>query len=183
MATKKETKRYSTTEIKVYRKSYGRSVVDFDTLDEAVEFVLKEQEAHPRSKWFNPLVLDIKTRQSINALNYQKFEKRKEKAISDFFKLKEQEGTFIKTTVENLKIVANYFYYNWERINELPLLSCGSYYSVDFHFCRETKVVVITLSEPIYHFANDEERKKYEGVTKFSFGINCECLRGTNQIF
>jgi len=52
------TKRFTTTEIKNYRLSNTTKLVSFDTLEEAKSHVEKERELHPRSKKFNPFVID-----------------------------------------------------------------------------------------------------------------------------
>lgn len=54
----KTTKRFSASQIVEYRKSNTTKRVDFDTLEEAVEHVKKERELHPRSKKFDPVVID-----------------------------------------------------------------------------------------------------------------------------
>ena len=62
---KTETKRYQTTIIVVYRKSYGIKKVSFDTLDQA-QAVIKEQILkHPRSKKLNRKVFDSVEKRSI----------------------------------------------------------------------------------------------------------------------
>ena len=54
----KATKRFSTTEIRTYRKSNSTALVSFDTIEEARAHVEKERELHPISKKFNSRVFD-----------------------------------------------------------------------------------------------------------------------------
>ena len=56
MTTK--TKRFTTTGIKTYRLSNTTYSVGFDTIEDALEFVLNERDNHPRSKKFNPFIHD-----------------------------------------------------------------------------------------------------------------------------
>ena len=56
MTTK--TKRFSTTGIKTYRLSNATYQISFDTIEEALKFVLNERNNHPRSKKFNPFIRD-----------------------------------------------------------------------------------------------------------------------------
>lgn len=55
---KATTKRFTASEIVVYRMSNSTKVVSFDTLQEAVEHVTKQRELHPRSKKFNLCIKD-----------------------------------------------------------------------------------------------------------------------------
>ena len=54
----KAIKRFTASEIVVYRLSSSTKVVSFDTLEEAIVHVTKERELHPRSKKFNPCIKD-----------------------------------------------------------------------------------------------------------------------------
>ena len=51
-------KRFTTTAIKNYRLSNTTCTVSFDTIEEAKSHVESERQLHPRSKKFNPVVLD-----------------------------------------------------------------------------------------------------------------------------
>ena len=59
-------KRFTTTGIKVYRLSNSTYQISFDTIEEAKSFIEKEKEEHPRSKKFNPYILDSKERKTIH---------------------------------------------------------------------------------------------------------------------
>lgn len=54
----KTEKRFTTTEIVVYRLSYSTKVVSFDTIQEAITHVSNQHEKHPRSKKFNAYIKD-----------------------------------------------------------------------------------------------------------------------------
>ena len=54
-----KTKRFATTEIVNYRKSNCTKAIYFDTLDEAIAHVKNQKELHPKSKKFNPYIVDI----------------------------------------------------------------------------------------------------------------------------
>lgn len=58
------TKRFTTSEIVTYRLSNSTKLVSFDTIEEAKAHVEKERELHPRSKKFNPRVIDTVERKS-----------------------------------------------------------------------------------------------------------------------
>lgn len=60
----KTTKRFTTTEIAVYRKSNAVKNVSFDTIEEAIAHVEKERRLHPRSRKFNPSVTDTVERKT-----------------------------------------------------------------------------------------------------------------------
>lgn len=53
-----ENKRFRTTVVVVYRKSYSKRAVSFDTLEEAKKVVEEQRIMHPRSKYFNEYVFD-----------------------------------------------------------------------------------------------------------------------------
>jgi hypothetical protein len=61
-------KRFSTTAIVTYRLSSSTKVVSFDTLEEAIQLVKNEKSLHPRSKKFNPTILDSVTKTRVNGL-------------------------------------------------------------------------------------------------------------------
>ena len=65
----KATKRYSASEIVTYRKSNAVKTVTFDTLEEAVKHIAKEQDAHPRSRKFNPYIRDNQEKKSIHYID------------------------------------------------------------------------------------------------------------------
>ena len=65
----KATKRFTTTEIVVYRLSNSIKKVSFDSLDEAAEHVKKQRELHPRSKKFNARIFDTIEKKSYNGLS------------------------------------------------------------------------------------------------------------------
>lgn len=58
-------KRYQITVIVTYRKSNTTKQVTFDTLEEAREAVKNERKLHPRSKKFNPCIIDLQEKRSI----------------------------------------------------------------------------------------------------------------------
>lgn len=60
----KATKRFTTTEIVKYRLSYTTRQVSYDLLEDAKNHVELERESHPRSKKFNPYVIDTLERKS-----------------------------------------------------------------------------------------------------------------------
>ena len=60
----KTTKRFTASEIVTYRLSNTVKQVSFDTIEEAQAHVEKERELHPRSKKFNPTVIDTVERKS-----------------------------------------------------------------------------------------------------------------------
>lgn len=64
----KATKRFTASAIKNYRLSNTTYQVSFDTLEEAKQHVVSERELHPRSKKFNPIIVDTLTKESINGL-------------------------------------------------------------------------------------------------------------------
>lgn len=68
----KTTKRYSASEIVTYRKSNTTKAVQFDTLEEAVKHVAKEQDIHPRSKKFSPYIWDTQEKRSIHYIDAMK---------------------------------------------------------------------------------------------------------------
>ena len=51
-------KRFTTTAIKNYRLSNTTHAVSFDTIEEAKQHVSEQRQLHPRSKKFNPIVID-----------------------------------------------------------------------------------------------------------------------------
>lgn len=51
-------KRFTTTAIKNYRLSSTTYKISFDTIEEAKNHVEEQRKLHPRSKKFNPIVLD-----------------------------------------------------------------------------------------------------------------------------
>lgn len=61
----KTEKRFQTTVIATYRKSYGVRKVSFDTFEEAKAVVEEQREKHPRSKYFNGYVWDSVERRRI----------------------------------------------------------------------------------------------------------------------
>lgn len=69
----KATKRYRASEIVNYRKSNTVKTMEFDTLEEAVKHVAKEQDMHPRSKKFNPYIWDTQEKKSIHYIDAMKF--------------------------------------------------------------------------------------------------------------
>lgn len=60
----KTSKRFTASEIVTYRLSNNVKQVSFDTIEEAKAHVEKERALHPRSKKFNPLVIDTVERKS-----------------------------------------------------------------------------------------------------------------------
>lgn len=54
----KASKRFTASEIVTYRLSNSTRQVSFDTIEEAQAHVEKERRLHPRSKKFNPIVMD-----------------------------------------------------------------------------------------------------------------------------
>jgi hypothetical protein len=68
----KTTKNYTASEIVTYRISNTTRRVEFDTLKEAVEHVVKEQDLHPRSKKFNPFIRITETGKSIHFIDAMK---------------------------------------------------------------------------------------------------------------
>lgn len=66
----KAIKKFIASEIVEYRKSNSTKQVSFDTLEEAINHVKKERELHPRSKKFDPIIIEHGTGKRINALTY-----------------------------------------------------------------------------------------------------------------
>lgn len=65
----KATKRFTASEIVTYRVSNSTRRVSFDTIEEAISHVVKEQDLHPRSKKFNPFIRDNQENKSIHYLD------------------------------------------------------------------------------------------------------------------
>jgi len=62
-------KRFTCSEIVVYRMSNTTKIVSFDTIEEAAEHVKKQRDLHPRSKKFNAQISDTVDRKSYNGLH------------------------------------------------------------------------------------------------------------------
>ena len=60
----KASKRFTTSEIVTYRSSNSVRQVSFDTIEEAKAHVEKERGLHPRSKKFNPRIIDTSAKKS-----------------------------------------------------------------------------------------------------------------------
>lgn len=58
------TKRFSTTKVVTYSMSNTTTVVSFDTLQEAIDHVMKENELHPRSRKVNNYITDKNQKKS-----------------------------------------------------------------------------------------------------------------------
>ena len=67
----KATKRFSTTKIVAYTQSNAIVTVSFDTLQEAIDHVIRENELHPRSKKVNNYITDKNQKKSEVATNYE----------------------------------------------------------------------------------------------------------------
>jgi len=65
----KTTKRFTASEIVTYRISNSTRNVEFDTIEEAIKHVCKEQDLHPRSKKFNPFIKDVIENKSIHYMD------------------------------------------------------------------------------------------------------------------
>jgi hypothetical protein len=65
----KTTKRFTASEIVTYRLSNSTKTVEFDTIEEAITHVSKEQDLHPRSKKFSPYIRDTKEQKSIHFID------------------------------------------------------------------------------------------------------------------
>ena len=62
-------KRFTASEIVVYRMSNSTKKVSFDTLQEAASHVKKQRDLHPRSKKFNAQILDTLENKTYNGLH------------------------------------------------------------------------------------------------------------------
>ena len=60
----KATKRFSTTKIVAYTQGNAIVTVSFDTLQEAIDHVIRENELHPRSKKVNNNITDKNQKKS-----------------------------------------------------------------------------------------------------------------------
>lgn len=58
------TKRFSTTKLVTYTQSNAIVTVSFDTLQEAIDHVMKENELHPRSNKVNNYITDKNQKKS-----------------------------------------------------------------------------------------------------------------------
>jgi hypothetical protein len=65
----KAAKRFTASEIVTYRLSNSTKAVSFDTIEEAIAHVKNQREMHPRSRKFDPIIIDTIENKRINTLN------------------------------------------------------------------------------------------------------------------